>query len=181
MLALSSAMGFVLTCAAQSNGSVPEGKPATGTAAACPEPADMTALHLYGMWRAQLDAAKAAAPTTTASAPALAPSAASSASASAPSPASTASVSATLRFERHPELAESVRGKVERDGASIQLAGDVDEGDFTLEESQDGQRISATWIGRVVNGSCGKEIRGTWTNAADSSTRTFVLRRQSGW
>ena len=135
----------------------------------------MAALHLYGMWRAQLDAAKAAAPTASASAPA---SAASSASASAPSLAST---SATLRFERHPELAESVRGRVERDGASIQLAGDVDEGDFTLEESQDGQRISATWIGRVVNGSCGKEIRGTWTSAADSSTRTFVLRRQAGW
>jgi hypothetical protein len=172
-------MGFVLTCAAQSNDSAPAGKPGTGTAAACLEPADMTALHLYGMWRAQLDAAKAAAPTASASAPALAASAASSAS--APSPASTASVSATLRFERHPELAESVRGRVERDGASIQLAGDVDEGDFTLEESQDGQRISATWTGRVVNGSCGKEIRGTWTNAADSSTRTFVLRRQSGW
>lgn len=138
----------------------------------------MTALHLYGTWRAQLDAAKAAAPTASASAPA---SAASSPSASAPSPAGTASTSATLRFERHPELAESVRGRVERDGASIQLSGDVDEGDFTLEESQDGQRISATWIGRVVNGSCGKEIRGTWTNAADSSTRAFVLRRQSGW
>jgi len=157
---------------------MPEGKPATGTAAACPEPADMTALHLYGMWRAQLDAAKAAARTTSASAPA---SQAPAAPASAPSPASTSSASATLRFERHPELAESVRGRVERDGASIQVAGDVDEGDFTLEESQDSQRISATWIGRVVNGSCGKEIRGTWTNAADSSTRTFVLRRQSGW
>jgi hypothetical protein len=174
-------MTFALTCAAQSTGSASTDKPATSTTAACPEPADMTALHLYGMWRAQLDAAKAVVPTASASAPALAASAASSPSTSAPSLASTASVSATLRFERHPELAESVRGRVERDGASIQLAGDVDEGDFTLEESQDGQRISATWIGRVVNGSCGKEIRGTWTNAADSSTRTFVLRRQPGW
>ncbi|MDT0140752.1 hypothetical protein [Acidovorax sp. PRC11] len=80
----------------------------------------------------------------------------------------------------HPELAQSVRGTVERDGATAQAAGDVDDGDLTLEESLNGKNISATWIGRVVDGSCGKEIRGTWTNAQDNRPLPFVLRRQAG-
>ena len=31
-----------------------------------------------------------------------------------------------------------------------------------MEESIDGTHISATWLGDVVEGSCGREIRGTW-------------------
>ena len=80
----------------------------------------------------------------------------------------------------HPELAQSVRGTVERDGTTAQAAGDVDDGDLTLEESLNGKNISATWIGRVVDGSCGKEIRGTWTNAQDNRPLPFVLRKQAG-
>ncbi|WP_326535507.1 hypothetical protein [Pseudorhodoferax sp.] len=88
---------------------------------------------------------------------------------------------AVLQLQRHPELSDSVRGRVERDGITALLAGDVDDGDLTLEESRDGKRISATWIGRVVPDSCGKEIRGTWTDADAGTKRDFVLRRQSGW
>lgn len=88
---------------------------------------------------------------------------------------------AALQLQRHPELSDSVRGRVERDGITAMLAGDVDDGDLTLEESRDGRRISATWIGRVVPESCGKEIRGTWTDADTDAKRAFVLRRQSGW
>jgi hypothetical protein len=88
---------------------------------------------------------------------------------------------ATLLFERHPELAGSVRGGINRGGAQAQVAGDVDDGQFTLEESEDGRHISATWVGQVVDTSCGKEIRGTWTNARDNRGIPFVLRKVPGW
>ena len=58
------------------------------------------------------------------------------------------------------------------------MAGDVDEGEFTLEESQDGVRISATWLGDVVEGSCGREIRGTWKAEGTATGRPFVLKKQ---
>src|SRR5688572_22051117 len=66
---------------------------------------------------------------------------------------------ATLLLEKHPELAESVRGAINRNGEKAQLAGDVDDGEFTLEESVNGVNISATWLGDVVEGSCGMEIK----------------------
>lgn len=84
---------------------------------------------------------------------------------------------ATLLLERHPELAESVRGAINRDGERALVAGDVDDGEFQLEESVDGVRIDATWTGTVVDGSCGSEIRGDWQRTADKVTRAFVLRK----
>jgi hypothetical protein len=85
---------------------------------------------------------------------------------------------ATLLLEKHPELAESVRGAINRNGERALMAGDVDDGEFTLEESVNGVNISATWLGDVVEGSCGMEIKGTWQSAHDSKPRTFVLRKQ---
>jgi hypothetical protein len=85
---------------------------------------------------------------------------------------------ATLLLEKHPELAESVRGAINRNGEKAQLAGDVDDGEFTLEESVNGVNISATWLGDVVEGSCGMEIKGTWQSAHDSKAHAFVLRKQ---
>jgi hypothetical protein len=84
---------------------------------------------------------------------------------------------ATLLLERHPELAESVRGAVNRDGEKAQVAGDVDDGEFTLEESADGVRIDATWTGTVIDGSCGLEIRGDWQAAGTTSSQPFLLRK----
>ncbi|MGC3986307.1 MAG: hypothetical protein QM777_17210 [Pseudorhodoferax sp.] len=124
---------------------------AAGDLPACPAPHEMRALNLYGSWRAQWQGGDGDAP------------------------------GATLQLERHPELGDSVRGRVERDGITALLAGDVDDGDLTLEESRDGKRISATWIGRVDADSCGKLIRGTWTDADTEARREFVLRRASGW
>lgn len=121
--------------------------------AACPAPHELRAVHLYGAWRAQWRDAPDAPERTAAS----------------------------LQLERHTELSDSVRGRVVRDGVSAQVVGDVDNGDFTLEESQDGRRISANWIGQFVPQSCGKEIRGTWTDADSGQQRAFVLRRQGGW
>lgn len=85
---------------------------------------------------------------------------------------------ATLLLERHPEFADSVRGAIHRDGDKALVAGDVDEGEFSLEESVDGVRISATWTGTVIDGSCGREIRGDWQAATGGGARNFVLRKQ---
>lgn len=85
---------------------------------------------------------------------------------------------ATLLLEPHPEYAQSVRGAINRNGERSLLAGDVDAGAFTLEESLNGINISAVWLGDVVEGSCGREIRGTWQAEGDPRTRAFVLRRR---
>jgi len=88
---------------------------------------------------------------------------------------------ATLLFEKHPEWAGSVSGTITRNKVKAQLAGDVDEGELTLEESLDGQHISANWLGTIVENSCGKEIKGTWNNASNNSSAPFVLRKLPGW
>ena len=84
---------------------------------------------------------------------------------------------ATLLLEQHPELADSVRGAINRNGERALVAGDVDDGEFTLEESVDGVRISATWSGSVIDGSCGREIRGDWRATGDPAARGFVLKK----
>jgi hypothetical protein len=85
----------------------------------------------------------------------------------------------TLLFEKHATYSESFSGAINRNGERRLLAGDVEDGEFTLEESADGQRIAATWLGEVVEGSCGREIRGTWTAEGDANKpRNFVLRKQ---
>ncbi len=87
---------------------------------------------------------------------------------------------ATLLLEQHPELTGSVRGEINRNGERAQVAGDVDDGDFSLEESLNGTNISAAWLGDVVEGSCGLEIRGAWKAEGASRQFQFVLRKQSG-
>jgi hypothetical protein len=85
---------------------------------------------------------------------------------------------ATLLLEKHPELADSVRGRINRNGERAEVAGDVDDGEFTLEESENGVNISATWMGDMVEGSCGREIRGTWQAERDRRAHSFILRKQ---
>jgi hypothetical protein len=83
---------------------------------------------------------------------------------------------ATLLLEPHREYAQSLTGEINRDGARARVAADLEEGEFTLEESADGRRITATWLGDVVEGSCGKEIRGRREGGWDG-TAPFVLRK----
>jgi hypothetical protein len=83
-----------------------------------------------------------------------------------------------VQLAKHPEFAETLRGQLERNGKRVELAGDVDNGDLTLEESLDGRSISATWLGEVVEGSCGREIRGTWKEEGTPVARSFVLKKQ---
>ena len=84
---------------------------------------------------------------------------------------------ATLLFEKHPEFAGSVSGAINRAGVQSLVAGDADDGVFTLEESLDGSNITATWNGTIVDNSCAKEIRGIWKNVANGQEQAFVLHK----
>jgi hypothetical protein len=57
------------------------------------------------------------------------------------------------------------------------VVADLDDGEFTLEETHDGQRIAATWLGRLPAAGCGRQIQGQRTLAGEDS-RPFVLNRQ---
>jgi len=88
---------------------------------------------------------------------------------------------ARVQLGKHPDY-DGVRGTITRSGANAgqarvaQLAGDVDdEGALSIDESQDGRAISGVWSGKLQKGSCGREFRGTWRDAADESTHPFVL------
>jgi hypothetical protein len=85
---------------------------------------------------------------------------------------------ATLLLEPNKDYRESFSGAVNRNGERSLVAGDVDDGEFTLEESRDGVHIAAIWLGDVVEGSCGKEIRGTWQLDGDDAHRhEFVMKK----
>ena len=119
---------------------------------ACPQALDVTALHLYGAWQARWDGVSEAATLTLG------------------------------RSEDHPDgLRGTIRRPAGQSPAQALVAGDVDNGAFTLEESIDGRAISATWSGSFADQACGKEIRGTWTDTATRIERAFVLRKQPGW
>lgn len=93
---------------------------------------------------------------------------------------------AAVQLGKHPDY-DGVRGTITRNAgnppkASVaQLAGDVDdEGALSIDESLDGRAISGVWSGKLQAGSCGREFRGTWRDAANESTHPFVLRKSGG-
>jgi len=89
---------------------------------------------------------------------------------------------AQVLLHRHPDY-DGVRGTVSRPGqAPAQLAGDINpaDGQLALDESQDGKRISASWTGALVAGSCGKRFSGNWHSDADDKDHAFTLERVQG-
>jgi hypothetical protein len=66
----------------------------------------------------------------------------------------------TLQLGPHPEHQGSLRGVLTQGTLRYPVVADLDAGEFTLEESHDGQRIAATWLGEVVSGSCGRVLKG---------------------
>lgn len=134
-------------------------------------------------------AARASAPASPASVPALPASAASPACPAAKDLAPRALVGlwraefegapqgATLLLEPHPRYTASLAGEINRNGERSRVVADLEDGELTLEESADGVRISATWLGDVTEGSCGREIRGVWEASGGTPRRNFTLRK----
>ena len=142
---------FIASCAI-ATGAIAQNNADAPATFTCPAAADVSNARLFGSWQAQVDTGPGS-PTR----------------------------QATLTLGRNPELSESLGGTITRDGARALVAGDVDNGVFTLEESVDGNTITATWTGQIVEGSCGREIRGVWKNVPDPTEHGFILRKQAGW
>ena len=91
----------------------------------------------------------------------------------------------TLTLRQHPEFAASLRGEFRYDGHTSIASGDVEGGEFNLDESRDGKTLFAFWSGQLVPSACGAEIRGTWQPLARegqpaAAESSFVLRRPAG-
>ena len=90
-------------------------------------------------------------------------------------------------FERHPEYAGGVRGRLKRSGPGNDreaiVSGDVADGEFNLDESANGVDLDAVWTG--VPQACGNEFQGTRRPAegrpSDEPPLQFLLKKASGW
>lgn len=88
----------------------------------------------------------------------------------------------TLVLAPHPEYPGSLRGHLSRGQDRHLVVADWDDDTLTMEESVDGQRISATWQATAAPGPCGQELRGlrfegSEPDVSDASTRRFRMRR----
>jgi hypothetical protein len=97
--------------------------------------------------------------------------------------------SGVLQLERHPEYGGSVRGELLR-GSGGQMrrsmvSGDVTDGEFHFDESDDGIAMSAVWSG--VAEDCGGRVtisgtrRPTTGPEAPDPVLNFRLERTPGW
>ncbi|MEZ5629998.1 MAG: hypothetical protein R3F09_04740 [Burkholderiaceae bacterium] len=94
-----------------------------------------------------------------------------------------AGLAGTLVLSQHPEFRESLRGHFSYGDITSIASGDVEEGEFNLDESRDGKSLFAFWSGHIQPGSCGNEIRGRWEPLAKAGQPTlsasdFMLRRK---
>lgn len=105
---------------------------------------------------------------------------------------------ATLTLGVHADYADSLSGTLLRDlsaapGGKVpghspraQVAGDLENGLLMLDESSNGTNLTASWDGKVVDGSCGKIIQGVWKDLssdapADAADVPFRMRQTSAW
>ena len=65
-----------------------------------------------------------------------------------------------LQLGPHPEHRGSLRGELTQGLLRYPVVADLAQGELTMEESHDGQRIAATWLGDVAQGSCGRLLVG---------------------
>lgn len=82
-----------------------------------------------------------------------------------------------LTLGPHPEHAGSLQGTLSQGPQRHAVVADLDDGEFTLEESHDGQRIAATWLGSLSAGACAREIQGQRTLAGQSPRDFSITRR----
>ncbi|MEY3460905.1 MAG: hypothetical protein RLZZ03_558, partial [Pseudomonadota bacterium] len=84
------------------------------------------------------------------------------------------------------DLRAAPGGKVAGHATRAQLAGDIEAGTLLLDESSNGINLTASWDGQIVEGSCGRTIRGVWKDLSseappDAPDLPFVLTLQRGW
>lgn len=144
--------------------------PSAAPQPACPAPLDVSTLHLYGLWQVsfhdgplppdgQADAARHVTART------------------------------TILFERHPEHADSLRGAMKpladthspAPVGTVWLSGDLEDGELILDESDNGQRISAVWVAHPAVNGCGKVFKGNRRLADSDTLQTFTMTKTPGW
>lgn len=82
----------------------------------------------------------------------------------------------TLQLGPHPEHQGSLRGELTQGAKRYPVVADLEEGEFTLEESHDGQRIAATWLGKVQTYRCKVSITGERQTGQDTRpAQSFVI------
>ena len=123
----------------------------------CPAPEAMKASQLFGRWAVRYSNPPPGLPAT-----------------------------ATMVLERHAEFSDSLAGTVTRPAPSNQpktqasvksaLAGDLDSGLLLLDESSDNIRITASWNGEMVPGSCGMAFVGQWKDVSVDMDNTPDIR-----
>lgn len=139
-------------------------------AAVCPPANQLKAAQIHGLWRVRFSHPPVGLPA-----------------------------GATMLLERHAQFSDSVAGFVSRDpgpatgtpaiaghAAKAELAGDLEDGFLTLDESSNGINITGTWNGEMVEGSCGKKFTGTWKDTSssappDAAEVPFTLEKLPGW
>jgi hypothetical protein len=133
---------------AQNDAKIRPASPSAATAA-CLTEKELSARHIYGDWQVRFGIAPAGLPAQ-----------------------------ALMRLEKHAEFSESLAGVLTRElvlpqagghAARAQLAGDLEDGYLTLDESSNGVSITGTWNGEMVKGSCGKIFTGTWKDTRDNA------------
>jgi hypothetical protein len=83
----------------------------------------------------------------------------------------------TLQLGPHPEHQGSLRGELMQGALRYPVVADLDGRDFTLEESHDGRRIAATWLGEVQVQHCDWSITGERKMGdANRPPQPFVIR-----
>lgn len=82
-----------------------------------------------------------------------------------------------LSLGPHPEHVGSLRGELRQGTQRYPVVADLDGRDFTMEESHDGQRIAATWLGTAVPGHCGGLIQGERLDK-DQARQGFSMQRK---
>jgi len=80
-----------------------------------------------------------------------------------------------LSLAPHPEHMGSLRGELRQGDQRHPVVADLEGREFTMEESHDGQRIAATWLGTAVHGHCGRWIEGERL-ATDQAGQGFTMR-----
>lgn len=81
-----------------------------------------------------------------------------------------------LSLSPHPEHLGSLRGELRQGDKRYQVVADLEGREFTMEESHDGQRIAATWLGTAVHGHCGRWVQGE-RMATDQAAEGFSMKR----